>query len=256
MLKIPVRNKYMKTGREIALTLYESSLEERESIIFEEIMQGNVPSFLRSFIKIKAIELSSDKKQHRIILWILPDYLSVGSDDDFLRIPMTPQTAQRIADKLDCLLPTKKIVDIIWNSGKVKLEPIPIDPKYYEITSPLIFYLHNELIEEQRRDKPGFPVVGHKKDVVITNRLLNNPNRVAIYGWHRRNGVPIQPLSIVHSSKYYDYSHGIRLVKNAVKVDDKAMRLEDLLVDKKLAPLLTYEGRMEFLRYQKNFKLN
>ncbi len=39
---------------------------------------------------------------------------------------------------------------------------------------------------------------------------------LAIYGWHRENGVAIQPLTIVHKDTYVDYSHGIRLVSRAV----------------------------------------
>ena len=43
----------------------------------------------------------------------MPDYLAVGSDDDFVRMPMTPQTAQQIADLFGCILPTRKMVDAI-----------------------------------------------------------------------------------------------------------------------------------------------
>ena len=42
---------------------------------------------------------------------VMPDYLAVGSDDDFVRMPMRPQTAQQIADAFGCVLPTRKIVD-------------------------------------------------------------------------------------------------------------------------------------------------
>jgi len=32
----------------------------------------------------------------------------------------------------------------------------------------------------------------------IANKLANNPGKIAIYGWHRLNGMPIQPVSTVH----------------------------------------------------------
>ena len=48
-----------------------------------------------------------------------------------------------------------------------------------------------------------------------------NPGKIAIYGWHRLNGAPIQPLSTVHGACYADYSHGIRLVSETVLVDGK-----------------------------------
>ena len=45
----------------------------------------------------------------------------------------------------------------------------------------------------------GRVVSGHKKDVVITNRLLRNPARAAIYGWHRLDGDPI-PAALPRAS--------------------------------------------------------
>ena len=59
------------------------------------------------------------------------------------------------------------------------------------------YYLHHQrLIEEQLAGHPrGELVAGHKKDLVLTNRLWWRRDRVAIYGWHQGRGQPIQPLS-------------------------------------------------------------
>ena len=54
---------------------------------------------------------------------VMPDYLAVGSDDDFVRMPMTPQTAQQIADLFGCMLPTRKMVDAIDAAAEVRLAP-------------------------------------------------------------------------------------------------------------------------------------
>src|SRR5207253_1071838 len=79
------------------------------------------------------------------------------------------------------------------------------------------FVQNNDLIQSQLKEltpnaQLGALIAGIKKDVVITNRLGEKPNHVAIYGWHKLDGDPIQPLTIVHISPYVDYSHGIRLV--------------------------------------------
>ena len=47
---------------------------------------------------------------------------------------------------------------------------------------------------------------GPRKDLVLTSRLWLDPGKVAIYGWHRARGAPIQPLSTVHGAGYADYS--------------------------------------------------
>lgn len=93
---------------------------------------------------------------------------------------------------------------------------------------------------------------GHKKDVVITNRLYpNNPNkRVAIYGWIQSNGQPIQGLNPVsHEDTYEDYSHGIRMISNDVIVNGNPMRMQDVFSDAKLWMLVSDEGPLTFQRY-------
>jgi hypothetical protein len=88
----------------------------------------------------------------------------------------------------------------------------------------------------------GALIAGHKKDLVITNRLWDNLARVAIYGWHRTDGRPIQPLSTVHGERYADYSHGVRLVSETAYVDGRATPLLDLLQDPQLSSALSDEG--------------
>ena len=80
--------------------------------------------------------------------------------------------------------------------------------------------------------------------MVISNRLTQKPGRIAIYGWHKADGKPIQPLSTVHGAGYADYSHGIRLVSEKVLVDGKLCSVYDILKDPELAPLLSDEGPM------------
>jgi hypothetical protein len=107
------------------------------------------------------------------------------------------------------------------------------------------YQVHNQMIEEQSRAlgiRQGALVSGHKKDVVITNQLSRNPGRIAIYGWHRLNGVPIQPLSTVHGACYADYSHGIRLVSETVLVDGRLRSIYDVLEDPLLAGIFSDEG--------------
>jgi len=88
-------------------------------------------------------------------------------------------------------------------------------------------------------------IAGHKKDVVLTNRLWKKNGRIAIYGWHRDDRSPIQPLSTIHEKDYSDYSHGIRLIWDSVWVQGKMNSLYDVIQDHILAPLLTYEGAIK-----------
>jgi hypothetical protein len=111
------------------------------------------------------------------------------------------------------------------------------------MTSPEYLLRHNRTIESQLAGRPrGLLLSGHKKDLVLTNRLTRRARRVAIYGWEYADGTPIQPLSTVHDGRYADYSHGVRLVSTTAYVDGKPRSLTDLLEDPQLAELLSDEG--------------
>ena len=214
--------------------------DQREERIAAEILRGNVPEFLRRFKTIRITAVLKDGKPHTIDLRVMPDYLSVGSDTDFVRVPLTPTTATKIAGAFDCDLPTRKIVDEIYRQADVKLEPRPMTERR-EAVDTLIE--HNQIIEEQRKGhRLGELVAGIKKDVVLTNRLAEKPGHVAIYGWHKLDGTPIQPLTTIHIATYVDYSHGIRLMGRQVDVDGKAMNIGDVLRSPDLCTLATDEG--------------
>ena len=173
----------------------------------------------------------------------------IGGDVDYVRIPLTPYTAQFIADMTGCVLPTRKMVDDIYNQADIKLAPHPLTQDRESLAT---FLQHNELIQGQLHNRnPRGLIAGIKKDVVLTNELSARPGHVAIYGWHQLDGKPIQPLTTVHVDWYVDYSHGIRLVDRLAEVDGKPMRIEEVLCNKELCGLLSDEGPLEFLEYQR-----
>jgi len=220
---------------------------EREASLSAELIAGNVPPFLHRFVPVRVTRAGASGKEHTLEYRVMPDYLSAGSDTDFARLPLTPMAAQRLADLWDCTLPTARMVDDIYRHAAIKLEPRPLTVAR---EASMTFLQHHRIIEEQRAGKPlGALVAGIKKDVVLTNRLQERPNRVAIYGWHRLDGKPIQPLTIVHVDRYVDYSHGIRLVKRTAILDGRPVDLRDLLRDPELSPLVSDEGPITPVNY-------
>lgn len=188
-----------------------------------------------------------------LTLSVASDYFAIGTPENYFRAPMSAPSAQRLADKFDCVLPTPMMTDIIWQHAGIQLEPLPWGPPYNEsMFSVQRIVAHNQRIADQlAKHSPGNNAIiaGHKKDVVISNRLLRRPTQVAIYGWHRLNGEPIQPLSLVHEAfSYFDYSHGIRFIKRTCMVDGVKCDLPDVLKDSSLAPALSNEGTMQVFR--------
>ncbi|MDB6022219.1 MAG: hypothetical protein JWQ04_2076 [Pedosphaera sp.] len=244
-LSLPPRPADAPSGSAFAQSISSLDLTNREEKIYEQIARGNVPEFLRKLSPIQ-VQFVHDTKTNSATYFVTPDYLAIGSDDDYFLTPLSPITAQKIADLLHCSLPTRKTVDDIYSAAAVKLAPSPIPPSPAMATVP-VFIQHNQTVREQRKQQlAGHPlgalVAGHKKDVVISNRLAEKSGRVAIYGWHKLDGKPIQPLTIVHQDTYADYSHGIRLVQLSMLVDGAPQTIPQVLANPGLATLLSDEG--------------
>jgi hypothetical protein len=163
-------------------------------------------------------------------------------------MPMTPATAQAHCDGAGVALPTTRVVEEVWRHAGRRLWPQPLVEAR---EAPATFLRHHRIIEEQLRGTPrGTLVAGHKKDIVVTRRLLETPGRVAIFGWHKPSGEPIQPLSLVHGETYVDYSHGVRPLARRVEVDGRVVDFEKALRDPLLHPLFSDEGPLEMARYE------
>ncbi len=244
-------------------------IPNREEMIFTELSKGNVPGWLRVF---KAIEVSAGG--HLATLWVSRDCMCIGSDDDWVRVPMNGHVAQRVADAWGCSLLTKKTAMDLWKAADVKLAPYPWGAPY----DADMLAVHRIPEQNKRildgRGQPGeadfirglreqlptngenWPLIaGHHKDVVLTPAIQNRPDRLAIWGWVQPNGVPIQGLQpSAHEVTYEDYSHGIRLVASDVWVtpagqDARFMTYAEVLADPALHGLVSDEGVSTFCRY-------
>ncbi|QQL50821.1 hypothetical protein [Mucilaginibacter ginkgonis] len=241
------------TGSQFAASISDTaiSLEQREKAIFKEIKRGNIPQFYRQLVKVTDTA-TFNGKLNSIEYYVAPDYLAIGTDSDFFYCPMTPALAQRVANKLKCMLPTRKMVNTIYIQSQVKLSPLPIPPSPAMNTVP-VFIKHNNMLTAQRdssgsRFALGSLIGGNKKDVIISNRIYNDTStfHVVIYGWHRiSNGKAIQPLYARHLNTWADYSHGIRLIQKKVWVNGKKTTVDKVLKSKELSTLLSDEGPIE-----------
>jgi hypothetical protein len=149
---------------------------------------------------------------------------------------MRPGTAQKIADKFECLLPTRKLVDAIesqlackkakavsLDSSKV---PAALKAKYARkpnaeqlafqefMNTSEAYLVHNAQINEGDLNgvSPGKLVSGHKKDIVLPAAK----GSVVIYDWPKGGKRAVHGT---HGWFYVDYSHGVRLVRNRIVLD-------------------------------------
>lgn len=244
--RIPKRASGAPTGFQFVQQVATMDETQREQAIEKQLLDGNIPAFLRWLKPVHLQGCCKNGKTVHATLFVTPDYLSIGSQADFIRIPMNYRTAIRVANQFGFILPTCRVVDAIYNQSAYHFTPRPMTPGP-QMRSTRYYQRHNCTIQQECLSHGivlGRLVSGHKKDVVISNRLLERPERIAIYGWHRPGGKPIQPLSIVHGAGYADYSHGIRLISEKMIVDGQMRSVYDILKDPQLARLLTDEGPM------------
>ncbi|MDP2421551.1 hypothetical protein [Sediminibacterium sp.] len=236
------------TGEQFFKDAMTMQWKQRDSFAVKEILAGNIPRFLLKLIPINVIAIDSTTgKVNRATFYVMPDYLSVGTNKNWARIPLTPIAAQLIADSLQCFLPTRKMVNDIYANAAIRLTPVPM---YIHRDSTVTMWQHHLIIEGQRKQQKGL-IAGIKKDVVISDQLTRSAktNRVAIYGWHLPDGKPIQPLYTGHVNWYADYSHGIRLIYRKIKVNGNWMDYAKVMEHPILRKLLSDEPVGDVIRY-------
>ncbi|MFG1691508.1 hypothetical protein ACGF5M_05080 [Gemmatimonadota bacterium] len=250
VLDLPSRPIDALGGAQVAREIRALDVDAREERIYAEVSSGNVPTWFR---RLEPVEITDEVggRQHRVTFWVTPDYLAVGSDDDFFLVPLSGRTGQRIADLLGCSLPTRRMVDAVWASARVRLTPIRIEPDD-SMRTVRYFERHNHLISGQRllyKVPPGTFVAGHKVDVVLSPALAEKPGNVALYGWHTLDGRPVHTLYTGREDGLVVFSHGIRLVDRRIHIDGVGRDLPHVLSDPGLAALLSDEGVIAEARY-------
>lgn len=254
ILNLPARPVAALSGQEFVNLVASMNLTDRENEIYNQVMSGNVPDFIRTLVSVTNTE-NIGGTSYTFTYYVTPEYLAIGSNDNYFLCPMTPILAQRIASATNTIMPTKKMVDKIWDAAPVHLSPSTI-PASEQMTTIPVMAQHNTTVWNQRQALLGsFPlgklVGGHKKDVIISNRIYGNPapGRVVIYGWHYTSGTPIQPVYAGHDEKYADYSHGIRLVQNNMTLNGVSTTVQAILTSFTLSSLLSDEGVISVPNY-------
>lgn len=245
-LNLPPRPANAPTASQWTNIVWALSSDERENWIYAQVISGNIPGWQRT---LKPVNVSFGG--HTATYYVCPDELAIGSDTDYFLEPTTPILAQRLADQLGCILPTRKMVNQIWTNATVKLTPQTIPPSGIMTTMP-DFASNNVMVLALRlpltNSSPlGALVSGDKKNVIISTLIYSNlqtgvPSPVVIYGWIYPDGTVIQPAYNGHANTYADYSHGIRFVQMGLTVDGAANTITNVLISPALAGLLSDES--------------
>jgi len=246
-LLIPPRPINARSGSQFMQDVMNMTFANREVEIYNEVSIGNIPDFIRNLVTIDTTFQDANGVSHTVQYEVMPDYLAIGSNTDFCRIPTGPIKAQLLADLFGAVMPTRKLVDNIYSNCSVKLAPVTYLPVGNQNELVPKFIEHNTDIEALRlaaEGQLGDLTGGTKKDVVLSNKIIDpsRPNHVTIYGWHQLNGSPIQPLTNIHTNTYVDYSHGIRYLNNEFLLDGQVKKITEVLTDPVLYKVFSDEN--------------
>lgn len=167
-----------------------------------------------------------------------------------IRVPLWPSTAQRVADRFNAIMPTKRLVDVIYRAGDVKLTPRSIQPHDGIGRNDLRMIAdYNAMIDAAVAGRRGL-IVNGKKDIIVGRSIVGS-GTVWIYGWIQSNGDALQDVYGRHDDRYVDASHGIRLVSRTAYVHGVPTPIETLFASPQYAPLLNESGTLTpaMLRY-------
>ena len=212
----------------------------------ELLKSGEVPARSVSMVPIHKIAPDRDGVQHDVTYFVARDYLAAGDDTSYCRVPLDFPRAVEIASLYGAVLPTRLMVNEIFESAGCRTVPYPLKPSEDQYEKLQQALLHSQIVDSLISlcgDIVGGIRAGMKKDVILSC-LLNDTayaNRQVIYGWHYPDGKVIQNRTAVHGSKYTDYSHGIRLVHSQAILNGTLTPIVNILTDPVLFRLLSDE---------------
>lgn len=234
--------------------------DERERLILQAVAEGN-------YAPIEWADVYSRVSGRAAILKVATDAFMIGTEDP-VRITCTHPTAQRIADKLGCVLPTAKMSDLRWSAAANKLPPCtqPADPAERATRgySPNMkdngaVIRHHDDVEKAIAGRKGISEpVG--KNWRCTNKLRGKPSLSSNYGLYdpkapsqaatKEGGRLWQPEpGLKHNDKHHDYSQVVVLWKREVWIDGVFMDIEDVAKDPVLSALVSAEGVLWAMRH-------
>ncbi|HSU41866.1 MAG TPA: hypothetical protein VLJ38_19940, partial [Polyangiaceae bacterium] len=203
--------------------------KEREELIVRAVERGAYdPPEWRT--------LTSNYKGRRAEIQVSSDALTILG----VRIDVTAEGAQRIADALGTILPTPRILQLIWEQADVRLDPCNSNPDA-TMASTARMLQHSECVDQRIAGRKGM-VANEGKHWVLSNRIAGKANIAANYGWFVKGRRPIQTVGTRHDTAHTDYSQIVRLIKPVIKVDGREMDIRQVGRSPELWGLVSDEG--------------
>lgn len=231
------------SGRKLVESLKGAPIAERERAFLEAVRAGSYQP-----IEYRPIEVATD-----VSLWVATDAFKIGGYDP-VRIAVTPWLAQRLSDELRLPLPTTKMADLLHKHADIVVDA-PLQKAGADMSSTSAMLEQDRVITQLRDGRDGL-ISCVLKHWVRTNSYAAHPSRAANYGFYSdtapyrsASGMRMwQTLGFAHGIDHTDYSQLFWPFWRYLSTGDALVDVDDVLREPSLAPLISSEGVLKFLR--------
>jgi hypothetical protein len=256
------------------------NIPARDQKFHEQLVAGNMPDFCRQWA-----EVSYDWNGKTVKVWITPDCIAIGSNEDWLRVNNSGSAAQRLANLWGCQLPTAKILlKAFLQAGSVKLHEHAmaayINGSKYQSSNAAMRW-HEDIIQgvigcdsgmkvpadvaamfDPQLGAHGSPpsctmqvrtaldqiAIGHKKEIC----LPYFQGYLTFWGfWYQGDAAHPrfrQEGNHFHTEPFTDYSQGMRLLHPNVEIDGTQHAFLDVLESTELRGAILDESGLSIIR--------
>lgn len=227
---------------------FPEKISDREKYIYDQVLAGNFDA--------EWFEIEHTDGIRTIKLNVMRDALKI----DGIRVNVSAELQQRLADVFHASLLTTQVADLIFVKATHRIEPCPMT-----ISSTVTSMVkHSQAVDTKlgKNDIGLVATVG--KHWILDKKLDFNVKKACNYGWHfvgtnykgikgypvpsKVNSVGGSPVSVIqpnacaHDMKHSDYSQICQLVSQVCTIDGITHRFSDVLQDPKLCGLVTVGG--------------
>ena len=243
---IPRLSERALSGKEFMEEYKKLEPAQRHMLVLQQLAIGNVPDHFKQFETIRV----KSSKGNVLEMQVARHGLRIGTDANYVEVPLDGPTAMAAAEIYGCTLPTPWISDQIYTAAEASkgivpfidapqiakrmgIEWNPSKPDGKWMMSAEFVAERNKMLREYCREHgitDNQLTYGYHKDIIHPLPGTTKAGRLEIYGGRNVSGKRVQPISGGHHVRsYFDYSHQARFIRTSVKINGETMNISDFM---------------------------
>ncbi len=265
------------TGTEYMEQCKEQNTRHCDDIVLDAVSKYNMTS---SWNKWKEVSMKSKDKKHEAKFYVMPHAVRVGTDENYVELPVDGPHATAIAKITNLYLMRPSVITALHKQAKAKdhhakffhvseayelmrkkypekykeqhpsdlyLSNIMVKPDCYEAVDTLRHeWLTEHHVENDELISGYFKNVTRAKTTHLNYWGAYEDHPVTVNGEFRKNGLLHKGMDTIHPQDHIDYSQNIRLMIKYALVDKEKMNVDDFLRSKAYSKMFGFTEGLDF----------